>query len=82
DLRAAAFHVRRSRAYSFVLDQRGMPIELGSGRFAKAFLGEERWLESKTDFRREVVIKILQKGVDADDHMRFQMEQELLERVQ
>ena len=82
DLRAAAFHVRRSRAYSFVLDQRGLPIELGSGRFAKAYLGEERWLESKTDFRREVVIKILQKGVDPDDHMRFQMEQELLERVQ
>lgn len=80
--RPAAFHVRRSRAYSFVLDQRGLPVELGSGRFAKAFLGEERWLESKTDFRREVVIKILQKGVSEDDHMRFQMEQELLERVQ
>ncbi|MFO0641006.1 MAG: protein kinase [Polyangiaceae bacterium] len=76
------FHVVRSRAYSFVLDARGMPIELGSGRFAKAYLGEERWLESKTDFRREVVIKILQKGVSDEDHMRFQMEKELLERVQ
>ncbi|MGO8995522.1 MAG: protein kinase domain-containing protein [Polyangiaceae bacterium] len=81
-LRSAAFHVVRSRAYSFVLDQRGLPIELGSGRFAKAFLGEERWVESKTDFRREVVIKILQKGVSDEDHLRFQMEKELLERVQ
>ena len=82
ELRPAAFHVVRSRAYSFVLDPRGLPIEVGSGRFAKAFLGEERWLESKTDFRREVVIKILQRGVSDEDHMRFQMEKELLERVQ
>jgi serine/threonine protein kinase len=80
--KSSGFHVVRSRAYSFVLDQRGMPIELGSGRFAKAFLGEERWVESKTDFRREVVIKILQKGVSDEDHLRFQMEKELLERVQ
>lgn len=80
--RTAQFHVTRSRAYSFVLDARGTPIELGSGRFAKVFLGEERWLESKTDFRRPIVIKILQKGVSEEDHMRFQMEKELLERVQ
>lgn len=80
--KSAGFHVVRSRAYSFVLDQRGMPVELGSGRFAKAYLGEERWVESKTDFRREVVIKILQKGVSDEDHLRFQMEKELLERVQ
>jgi serine/threonine protein kinase len=80
--RSAPFAVMRSRAYSFVLDARGLPVELGSGRFAKVFLGEERWLESKTDFRRAVVIKILQKGVGEDDHMRFQMEMELLERVQ
>lgn len=80
--RTAQFHVTRSRAYSFVLDARGQPIELGSGRFAKVFLGEERWLESKTDFRRPIVIKILQKGVSEEDHMRFQMEKELLERVQ
>ena len=80
--RAAAFHITRSRAYSFVLDARNMPIELGSGRFAKAYLGEERWLESKTDFRKPIVIKILQKGVSDEDHMRFQMEMELLERVQ
>jgi serine/threonine protein kinase len=82
DIRPAPFHVTRSRAYSFVLDGKGQPIELGSGRFAKAYLGEERWLQSKTDFRREIVIKILQKGVSDDDHMRFQMEKELLERVQ
>ncbi len=80
--RTAQFHVTRSRAYSFVLDARGQPIELGSGRFAKVFLGEERWMESKTDFRRPIVIKILQKGVSEEDHMRFQMEKELLERVQ
>ena len=82
EMRTAASHVQRSRAYAFVLDAQGLPIELGSGRFAKAYLGEERWLESKTDYRRDVVIKILQRGVDADDHMRFQMEKELLERVQ
>ena len=80
--RASSFHITRSRAYSFVLDGRGAPIELGSGRFAKAYLGEERWLESKTDFRKPIVIKILQKGVSDEDHMRFQMEMELLERVQ
>jgi serine/threonine protein kinase len=82
DQRTAAHHVVRARAYAFVLDARGAPIELGSGRFAKAYLGEERWLESKTDFRREVVIKILQRGVSDEDHLRFQMEKELLERVQ
>jgi serine/threonine protein kinase len=80
--RSSPFAVTRSRAYSFVIDARGQPIELGSGRFAKVFLGEERWLESKTDFRRPIVIKILQKGVNDEDHMRFQMEMELLERVQ
>jgi hypothetical protein len=37
-------HVVRSRAYAFVLDANGQPQELGSGRFAKAYLGEERWL--------------------------------------
>ena len=82
DVRAASSHVLRSRAYAFVLDARGQPVEVGSGRFAKAFLGEERWLESKTDYRREVVIKILQRGVADEDLLRFQMEKELLERVQ
>jgi serine/threonine protein kinase len=65
-----------------VLDAQGKPVEIGSGRSAKAYLGEERWIESKTDFRRDVVIKILQKGVSEEDAMRFQMEKELLERVQ
>jgi len=80
--RVAQAHVMRSRSYSFLLDTRGNPIEIGSGRFGKAYLGEERWLESKTDFRRTVVIKVLQKGVGDEDMMRFQMEKELLERVQ
>ena len=75
-------HVVRSRAYAFALDANGQPVELGSGRFAKAYLGEERWLESKTAFRRPVAIKILQKGVSEDDALRFQLEKELLERVQ
>jgi serine/threonine protein kinase len=78
----SASYVTRSRAYSFLLDADGQPIELGSGRFAKAFLGEEYWLESKTAFRRRVAIKILQRGVSAEDALRFQIEKELLERVQ
>src|SRR5688572_7615709 len=39
-------YVSRSRIYAFVVDEMGLPIELGSGRFAKAYLGEERWVES------------------------------------
>jgi serine/threonine protein kinase len=77
-----AQHITRSRAYAFKLDPTGEPIELGSGRYAKAFLGEETWLESKTAFRRDVAIKILQRGVSPDDALRFQMEKELLERAQ
>jgi serine/threonine protein kinase len=75
-------HVSRSRTYAFLLDDRGAPIELGSGRFAKAYRGEEKWVESKTAFSREVAIKMLQKGVSEEDALRFQMEKELLERVQ
>jgi serine/threonine protein kinase len=75
-------HVTRSRAYRFALDDNQLPIELGSGRSGKAFLGEEYWLESKTAFRRYVAIKMLQRGVAPEDAMRFQMEKELLERVQ
>jgi serine/threonine protein kinase len=74
--------VTRSRTYSFVLDELGHPIELGSGRFAKAFLGEERWVESETAFSRRVAIKVLQKGVSEDDKRRFQIEKQILERVQ
>ncbi|HVK82526.1 MAG TPA: protein kinase [Kofleriaceae bacterium] len=75
-------YVSRSRIYAFVVDETGMPIELGSGRFAKAYLGEERWVESKTTLRRPVAIKCLQRGVSGEDQMRFQMEKEILERVQ
>ena len=75
-------YVSRSRIYAFVVDENGLPIELGSGRFAKAYLGEERWVESKTNLRRPVAIKALQRGVSAEDQMRFQMEKEILERVQ
>src|SRR6476469_4176008 len=75
-------YVSRSRIYAFVVDEIGNPIELGSGRFAKAYLGEERWVESKTTLRRPVALKCLQKGVSGEDQMRFQMEKEILERVQ
>ncbi len=75
-------YVARSRIYAFVVDETGQPIELGSGRFAKAYLGEERWVESKTTLRRPVAIKCLQRGVTGEDQMRFQMEKEILERVQ
>ncbi len=81
-MQQARTHVTRTRAYRFVLDENGLPIELGSGRFAKAFLGEEAWLESKTALRRKVAIKVLQRGVSVEDGLRFQMEKELLERVQ
>jgi len=74
--------VSRSRVYRFALDVTGRPVELGSGRFAKAYLGEEQWLESKTVFRRDVAIKLLQRGVSDEDGLRFQMEKELIERVQ
>lgn len=80
--RAPAFHLVRSRHYAFSLDQLGQPIEIGSGRFAKVFLGEERWVESLTNRRRPIVIKMLQKGVASADAQRFQIEKELLERVQ
>jgi serine/threonine protein kinase len=75
-------YVSRSRVYAFVVDETGNPIELGSGRFAKAYLGEERWVESKTTLRRPVALKCLQRGVSGEDQMRFQMEKEILERVQ
>lgn len=78
----APAYVTRSRAYCFVLDDRGEPIELGSGRYAKAYLGEESWIESKTALKRQVAIKILQRGVNGEDALRFQVEKDLLERVQ
>ncbi len=75
-------YITRNRMWSFVVDDSGQPIELGAGRFAKAYIGEERWLESKTALRRSVAIKCLQRGVGGDDLMRFRIEKEILERVQ
>ena len=75
-------YVSRTRTYAFVLDNAGLPIEIGSGRFAKTYLGEEVWTESKTAFRRKIAIKILQKGVTVADQMRFQIEKQILEHVQ
>jgi serine/threonine protein kinase len=75
-------YVVRERMWSFVVDEAGQPIELGAGRFAKAYLGEERWGQSKKALRRPVAIKCLQQGVSGEDCARFQMEKEILERVQ
>ena len=75
-------YISRARSYAFAVDEQGRPIELGSGRFAKAFLGEERWAESKTALRRPVAIKVLQRGVSSEDQLRFQLEKEILEQVQ
>jgi serine/threonine protein kinase len=77
-----ACYVTRSRIIAFVVDESGHPIELGAGRFAKAYLGEELWLESKTSLRRAVAIKCLQRGVVGEDLQRFEMEKSILERVQ
>jgi hypothetical protein len=63
-------YIQRTRTYAFVMDENGQPIELGSGRFAKAYLGEERWVESKTTYRRNVAIKMMQRGVSPEDAMR------------
>ncbi len=86
DLRALPPHaqprISRTRSYAFVLDAQGLPVELGSGRFAKTYLGEEVWLESKTNLRRKVAIKVLQKGVAFEDQMRFQIEKQILEHAQ
>ncbi len=61
----------------------GPPAEIRENREVReVYLGEERWLESKTAFTRNVAIKILQRGVSEEDALRFQMEKELLERVQ
>jgi serine/threonine protein kinase len=81
-IQQATPYVSRSRMYAFVLDEHGVPIDLGSGRFAKAYLGEERWVESKTNMRRQIAIKVLQKGVSPEDQLRFQIEKQILERVQ
>ncbi|MEO8703233.1 MAG: protein kinase [Kofleriaceae bacterium] len=75
-------YVLRERTWAFVVDETGQPIELGAGRFAKAYLGEERWMQSKTALKRPAAIKCLQRGVVGEDLIRFQAEKEILERVQ
>ena len=82
EVRGKNHYISRRRTYAFLLDENDQPVELGSGRFAKAYLGEERWIESKTAYRRKVAIKILQRGVSEEDQLRFQMEKDILERVQ
>jgi len=74
--------ITRTRSYSFLLDDAGLPQEIGSGRFAKTYLGEEVWAESKTTYRRKVAIKILQKNASVEDQLRFQLEKQILEHVQ
>jgi hypothetical protein len=76
------FHFRRSRTYAFVVDNMGRPIEIGSGSYARVFLGQERWSESLTELQRLVVIKMLHRRINEDDAQRFRIEKELLERVQ
>jgi serine/threonine protein kinase len=78
----AAGCITRTRSYSFLLDEAGLPQEIGSGRFAKTYLGEEVWAESKTTYRRKVAIKILQKNASVEDQLRFQLEKQILEHVQ
>jgi serine/threonine protein kinase len=81
-LHVTDYKLRHSRTYSFVVDDAGRPIEVGSGRFARVFLGEERRIESETELRLPVVIKMLAKSVAEDDAMRFRSEKQLLARVQ
>jgi serine/threonine protein kinase len=76
------FHFRRSRTYAFVVDANGRPIEIGSGRYGRIYLGQERWNESLTDLMRPVVIKMMHRGLGEDERARFQMEKSLLELVQ
>jgi serine/threonine protein kinase len=74
--------ITRTRSYSFLLDESGLPQEIGSGRFAKTYLGEEVWAESKSTYRRKIAIKILQKNASVEDQLRFQLEKQILEHVQ
>jgi serine/threonine protein kinase len=80
--RAPSVCITRTRSYTFLLDDAGLPQEIGSGRFAKTYLGEEVWTESKTTYRRKIAIKILQKNASVEDQLRFQLEKQILEHVQ
>ena len=44
------FDFRRSRTYAFVVDATGRPVEIGSGRFARVYLGRE-WRRHRADRR-------------------------------
>src|SRR5690606_42043251 len=63
-------YIARQRTSAFVMDENGQPIQLGSGRFAKAVLGEERWLEAEPTYRRNVAIKRRQQGAQPDAGLR------------
>ena len=56
--RTSEFHLSRTRTDSFVLDAAGRPIDIGSGRFAKVFLGEERWLDSLKEGLQDAEVEL------------------------
>ncbi len=73
---------QRSRTYAFAVDDDDRPVVLGSGRFARLYLGYERREESASHQERAVVIKMLQKDLEDDDVTRFRQEKSLLEYLQ
>jgi serine/threonine protein kinase len=77
----SGFAFQRARTYAFALDDAGQPILLGSGRFARLYLGYERWEESVTR-HRPVVIKLLQRDLEDGEITRFGQEKALLEYLQ
>ncbi len=76
------FEFQRSRTYAFAGDEIDRPIVLGSGRFARLYLGYERREESLTHQERPVVIKMLQKDLEDEEISRFRQEKSLLEYLQ
>jgi serine/threonine protein kinase len=76
------FEFERARKYAFALDDDGMPIVVGSGRFSRLYLGYERWEESVTHQHRPVVIKMLERDLEDEDVTRFRQEKALLEYLQ
>ena len=83
DARAAAGAVREPIARLSLRARRRRPADRARlGPLRQGVSRRGAWLESKTAFRRDVAIKLLQRGVSVEDGMRFQMEKELIERVQ
>ena len=78
----SGFRFERVRSYSFALGPGGEPVEIGSGRFARVYLGFERRGEASADAARPVVIKMMQRDMDEGDATRFRMEKALLEHLQ